>query len=68
MSAYLALGSAAGEFVRHNEHLMVPVAGCVAVVIAGLVVIGLRARANRRAEISEPVGSRIPETSSRPLR
>jgi membrane-associated protein len=67
VSAYLVLGSAAGEFVRHNEHLTVPVAGCVAVVIAGLVVISRRARASRRMEISEPVGSRTPETASRPL-
>jgi membrane-associated protein len=68
VSAYLVLGSVAGEFVRNNEHLMVPVAGCVAVVVAGLIVISRRARANRRTEISEPAGSRTPETASQPLR
>jgi membrane-associated protein len=67
VSAYLVLGSIAGEFVRHNEHLMVPVAGCVVIVIAGLVVISRRARANRSTEISEPAGSRTPQNASRPL-
>ena len=68
VSAYLVLGSFAGEFVRNNEHLMVPVAGCVAVLVAGLIVINRRARANRWTEISEPAGSRTPETASQPLR
>jgi membrane-associated protein len=68
VSAYLVLGSVAGEFVRNNEHLMVPVAGCVAVLVAGLIVISRRARANRRTEISESAGSRTPETASQPLR
>ncbi|MEV4246594.1 VTT domain-containing protein [Streptosporangium canum] len=67
VSTYLVLGSLAGEFVRQNEHLMVPVAGCVALLAAGLAVISRRARADRRARVSEPGGSPAPQTVSPPL-
>ncbi|MEU7455280.1 DedA family protein [Streptosporangium roseum] len=66
VSTYLVLGSLAGEFVRQNEHLMVPVAGCVAILAAGLAVISRRARADRRAQVSEPGGSPAPQTVSPP--
>ncbi|MGW4422789.1 DedA family protein [Streptosporangium sp. NPDC004631] len=68
VTTYLTLGSVAGEFVRHNQHLMVPVAGCVAVLVAGLAVINLRARASRAAGISGTAGSPEPETASPPPR
>ncbi|MER5319132.1 DedA family protein [Streptosporangium roseum] len=66
VSTYLVLGSLAGEFVRQNEHLMVPIAGCVAILAAGLAVISRRARADRRAQVSEPGGSPAPQTVSPP--
>ncbi|MER5425876.1 DedA family protein [Streptosporangium roseum] len=66
VSTYLVLGSLAGEFVRQNEHLMVPVAGCVAILAAGLAVISRRTRADRRAQVSEPGGSPAPQTVSPP--
>ncbi|MFF5206912.1 DedA family protein [Streptosporangium sp. NPDC000396] len=68
VTTYLTLGSYAGEFLRRNEHLIVPIAGCVALLAAGLIMINMRARAARRAAISEPGGSRAPETASPPLR
>ncbi|MBB4935938.1 membrane-associated protein [Streptosporangium album] len=68
VTTYLVLGSVAGEFARQNQHLMVPVAGCLALLAAGLVVIGRRARASRTAEVSEPDRSPAPETVSPPPR
>ncbi|WP_433240606.1 DedA family protein [Streptosporangium sp. CA-135522] len=68
VTTYLVLGSLAGEFVRENEHLTVPIAGCVAILVAGLAVIGRRARASRTARVSEPDGSPAPQSVSPPPR
>ncbi|WP_326824149.1 DedA family protein [Streptosporangium sp. NBC_01756] len=68
VTAYLVLGSVAGGFARQNQHLVVPVAGCLAVLAAALVVIVRRARAGRAAGVSEPGRSPAPETVSPPLR
>ncbi|MDP9866658.1 MULTISPECIES: DedA family protein [Streptosporangium] len=77
VSTYLVLGSLAGDFVRHNEHLTVPIAGCLAILAAGLMVIGRRVRAARAvavsqvsqgSEVSEPGGSPAPRTASPPPR
>ncbi|GIH76620.1 DedA family protein [Planobispora longispora] len=49
VTTYLTLGSLAAEFVRENQHLTVPLAACAALLVAGLAVIGRRARATRAA-------------------
>jgi|GEM_PF-4441691 len=47
VTVYLWLGALASEALRQNRHLLVPILGCVAVVVAGLVVINYRARRSR---------------------
>lgn len=49
VTAYLSLGALAGEAMRQNRHLLVPILACVAVVAAGLLVINHRARPPRKA-------------------
>ncbi|MGJ6963086.1 DedA family protein [Streptosporangium sp. G11] len=49
VGVYLSLGALAGEALRENQHLLVPIFACVAVVVAGLVVINRRARPPREA-------------------
>ncbi|MEV0755683.1 VTT domain-containing protein [Streptosporangium sp. NPDC050280] len=44
VTVYLWLGSLAGEALQQNRHLLVPILVCVAVVVAGLVVINHRTR------------------------
>ncbi|MEU8385603.1 hypothetical protein AB0C32_41430, partial [Streptosporangium sp. NPDC048865] len=44
VSVHLSLGSLAGEALRQNRHLLVPISVCVAVVAVGLIVINHRAR------------------------
>lgn len=47
VTVYLWLGSLAGEALRQNRHLLVPILVCVAVVVAGLLVINHRAHPPR---------------------
>ncbi|MFF5109445.1 DedA family protein [Streptosporangium sp. NPDC000509] len=49
VTVYLWLGSLASEALQQNRHLLVPILGCVAVVVASLVVINHRARPAREA-------------------
>ncbi|MBG0830831.1 VTT domain-containing protein [Planomonospora sp. ID67723] len=53
VATYLTLGSLAGEFMRENEHLTVPLAACAALLAAGLAVISRRTRAARTAGAAE---------------
>jgi membrane-associated protein len=71
VTVYLTLGSLAGEFMRENEHLTVPLAACAALLAAGLAVVSRRTRASRStgsAGVSSPGGSPEPESASRPPR
>ncbi|MEV8632551.1 VTT domain-containing protein [Streptosporangium sp. NPDC051023] len=67
VTTYLVLGSLAGGFMRDNQHLMVPIAGCAAIMAAGLFVIVRRTRANRAAaemtEISGPAADEAAEVN-----
>ncbi|MEU4405273.1 VTT domain-containing protein [Streptosporangium sp. NPDC023963] len=70
VSVYLSLGALAGEALRQNQHLLVPILTCVAVVVAGLLVINHRARPPReRAGTGDAVsgsgGSPGPGSASR---
>ncbi|WP_344918186.1 DedA family protein [Streptosporangium oxazolinicum] len=56
VTVYLTLGTLAGEVLRQNRHLLVPILTCVAVVVAGLVVINYRARPPREAAGGDDVG------------
>ncbi|WP_271221304.1 DedA family protein [Streptosporangium carneum] len=57
VTTYLVLGSLAGGFVRDNQHLMVPIAACAAILVAGLVVIVRRTRSREAAvEAAEITG------------
>ncbi|MER5646757.1 VTT domain-containing protein [Streptosporangium sp. NPDC002524] len=47
VTVYLSLGALAGDFLRQNRHLLVPILVCVAVVVAALLVINHRARPSR---------------------
>ncbi|MFB9680092.1 DedA family protein [Streptosporangium vulgare] len=47
VSVYLSLGALAGDALRQNRHLLVPILVCVAVVVAALLVIHHRARPSR---------------------
>ncbi|WP_436762070.1 DedA family protein [Streptosporangium sp. V21-05] len=47
VTVYLSLGALAGDALRQNRHLLVPILVCVAVVVAGLLVINHRARPPR---------------------
>ncbi|MEV7006273.1 VTT domain-containing protein [Streptosporangium sp. NPDC051022] len=75
VTTYLVLGSLAGEFMRDNQHLMVPITGCAAVLAAGLIVIARRTRAGRAAatatatataEIGGPDGAATPAKAGHP--
>ncbi len=70
VTVYLSLGALAGEALRQNQHLLVPIFACVAVVVAGLLVINHRARPPREGTgagdaVSGPGGSPGPGSASR---
>ncbi|GGS52007.1 hypothetical protein GCM10010156_08320 [Planobispora rosea] len=62
VTTYLTLGSLAAEFMRENQHLTVPLAACAALLVAGLAVIGRRARVARTARAAS-VASGAPDAA-----